>query len=264
MDLMNTDTRERFQRIVACANTIRRELHALADQHKGRVHFRPTDSGITMVGLLPDRPQRGKGGYSAQKLLEQFPAEFDKHCVQVSHDRPTPEKRLQSYLISAAYQNDRRLDILEPPSNDAHPDDGLYFITDELASIDEDGTKVVCDLLALRRSRGRHIPVLIELKSTRAMKELVRQLETYSRFIEAYPLEYEQVYSAVLGEDIKFDDPVVVEKWLVWPSADNGQKESLGPDPRETELANKDIRVVQCVDSFRFHVGRTVQEAKTS
>ena len=49
----------RLQRIAACAEEIRTKLRDLAAAQNGRVHFRPTNSGITMVSLLPDRPQYG-------------------------------------------------------------------------------------------------------------------------------------------------------------------------------------------------------------
>jgi hypothetical protein len=238
-----------LDRVIACATEIREKLGDLAVSQNGRVHFRPTSNGITMVGLLPRRPQRGRGGYSADRLLRKFETEFHRHCVDIPQGRLTREKELQSFLISDAYKHWRKFTVLCCSEGETESGPSLYFITDELAMNVESG-KVVCDLLALYRTRGEARPVVMELKSTRQMRRLVEQLTAYAAIMEQYYGQFERLYSAVLGEGIRFSGPP--EKWLVWPVAGSGA------DPREAELARQGIRVVQYErgDScFKFRIG---------
>src|SRR5690606_40187661 len=76
----------------------------------GRGKSKPTSptcervaSAISMIGLHPERPQRGKGASTnLQRLAANFEDEFSRHCITCDHGRPTPEKRLQSYLLASA------------------------------------------------------------------------------------------------------------------------------------------------------------------
>src|SRR5690606_32204357 len=113
----------------------------------GRGKSKPTSptcervaSAISMIGLHPERPQRGKGASTnLQRLAANFEDEFSRHCITCDHGRPTPEKRLQSYLLASAYRSHRHMVDLRtegenPPS----------FITDELA-LPVEGGRIVCD-----------------------------------------------------------------------------------------------------------------------
>lgn len=246
------DQRKRLGRITAQATEIRGKLSHLSQT--GTVHFRPTDDRITMVGLLPHRPQRGKGGYRADYLLDHFETEFNKYCNEIAQGRPTPEKELQSFLITQAYQHGGKLETLRPIADDSIQPTELYFVTDELAMFTPTG-KVVCDILALRR--GPHdptkdIPVLIELKSARQMTELVKQLERYKVVMMEYSHHFEKLFGAILGEEIRFSDSI--EKWLIWPASNSVR------DPKEPKLAQLGIRVVQYTKNeygFDFQIGQT-------
>jgi hypothetical protein len=153
--------------------------------------------------------------------------------VAIEQGRPTPEKRLQSFLLSHAYRHERRLDIVDCSS-------GLIFVTDEIPAATGDG-KILCDLLALRLDGDRCVPVQIELKSARDMTRLIQQLADYSAFINANREIYETLFSALLGRSIRFTDPV--EKWLVWPAA--RKDGTFETDAREQELGDLGIGVVQ-------------------
>lgn len=60
-----------------------------------------------MIGLLLDRPRRGKGGYrNVARLAESFDDEFNRWCCDIDKGRSTPEKRLQSFLLSDAHSHD--------------------------------------------------------------------------------------------------------------------------------------------------------------
>jgi hypothetical protein len=238
-----------LDQVIAYATEIREKLGDLAASQKGRVHFRPTSNGITMIGLLPSRPQRGRGGYSANRLLRDFETEFHKYCEDIPQGRSTPEKELQSFLIRDAYQHRREFTVLRCPESEIGPNASLHFVTDELAMLAESG-QVVCDILALYRTRDQARPVVMELKSARQMRRLVEQLTEYAAIMEQYYSQFERLYSAALGERIHFSGPP--ERWLVWPAVRSGA------DPREAELARQGIRVVQYErdhDGFRFHVG---------
>lgn len=57
-----------------------------------------------MVGLLPDRPQRGKSGIrDLQRLVNDFENQFTGHCVDAEQGRLTADKALQSWLIRDAH-----------------------------------------------------------------------------------------------------------------------------------------------------------------
>ena len=240
--------RDHLLRTIEWARKIEDRLAPLRAQHAGRVHFRPSSAGIAMVGLLPDRPQRGKSSITdLGRLAAEFAETFRIHCVDCEQGRPTPEKRLQSHLIAEAYRHDRQLRPLAAPDL-ASP---LRFITDELALPTADG-RIVCDLLALHDDR----PVVIELKPGREKQRLVEQVTTYAALIETNLELFSALYSAILGHPTPLRAPC--ERWIVWP-----HRTIAGRDPQEQALAALGIRVVgyeAMNDSFRFHVGRAVAQ----
>ena len=245
-----------FNRVLQYAQDICQKLyHPIIIPHEGKVHFRPTGNGITMVGLLEDRPQRGRGGYSADRLIDNFDEQFRKYCIDIEQGRNTPEKKLQSYLISNAYLNDRKMKVLVDSDSSQQLSTGnLLFITDEIRMPYKSEHKT-CDILALRIEGNDTVPLIIELKPERKMKELVHQLEDYAEVMTIHQRFYENLYSALLGRKIAFT--ALPEKWLVWPPL---KKElPMVSDRREKELAEKKIGVIQYIDDngcFSFHVGK--------
>ncbi len=238
--------RDRLLRTIEWAREIERHLAAIRARHIGQVHFRPASTGIAMIGLLTDRPQRGKSGITAlAQLATDFEAQFSAHCVDCEHGRLTPEKRLQSRLIAEAYRHDRQLLPLAA-SDLASP---LIFITDELA-LPVDGGRIVCDLLALSGDR----PVIVELKPSRAKKRLVEQVTHYAALVEAHLALFGELCSVILGRELTLRAPC--ERWIVWPAAGGHQR-----DPQENALAELGIRVVgyeETDQGFAFQVGRAV------
>lgn len=241
--------RDRLIRAIEWAREIERHLAAVRARHVGQVHFRPASTGIAMIGLLPDRPQRGKSGITMPaRLAANFEAEFRGHCVDCEHRRLTPEKRLQSWLIAEAYRHDRRLRPLAAPDLAAP----LIFITDELSLPADDG-RIVCDLLALDDDR----PVILELKPSREKKRLVEQVTRYAALVEAHITLFSELCSIILGRELTLRAPC--ERWIVWPAA------GIDSDPQEDALAELGIRVVgyEATDqAFAFRVGREVAAAR--
>lgn len=229
--------RQQLRKTVEWARRIREELQPVLDKHGDRVHFRPSSGGVTMVGLLPSRPQRGRSGVrNLRSLVERFDDEFNSHCRDIDQGRPTPEKALQSFLIREAQANQRRRASLNASSAATGDPVELLFVTDEIALPDDTGGKLVCDLLALRVDGSRARPVVIELKSAREMTRLVKQVTAYANVVDRHADLFGDLYCALLGRAVVFDG--LCERWIVWPQA------GPGADPREAELASRRIRVV--------------------
>jgi hypothetical protein len=237
---------------IGWAKKLRAELQPILDAHGDRVHFRPSSGGVAMVSLEPHRPQRGKSGIQGLRAIAaDFEGNFRRYCVEIEHGRVTGEKELQSFLIRASYQNGRSMAPLIDAARAMGEALDLVFVTDEQL-LPRGTSKVVCDLLALRRDPARGLlPVLLELKYDRQMKRLVEQVEIYARLIDLHADLFAQLFSALLGFEVVFAGPA--EKWIVWPA--------LGalPDPREGELGARGIRVVgyrRIGEGFGFQLGR--------
>lgn len=248
--------RQRAQLIatIGWAQQLRATLQPILDVHGDRVHFRPSSLGVTMVGLLADRPQRGLGGVSKLRdLADNFEELFRQHCREIEHGRVTGEKELQSFLIRESYQHGRLMQPLVDAAKESGEELDLLFVTDEqLLPMGTDRNKVVCDLLALRRDPERGlIPVLLELKDARHMTRLIEQVEGFATLMDRHVDLFAQLYTALLGFEVRFDGPT--EKWIVWPAL--GEK----ADPREEELRARGIRVVGYKpheQGFRFRLGK--------
>jgi len=233
---VKTEQRDRLTATIEWAGKIRSALQPLLDAHGDRVHFRPSSTGVAMVGLLHGRPQRGKSGIKTlERVVRDFETLFATFCRDVEQGRVTGEKALQSFLIRESYRHGRRLEPINVASRRTNEPVELVFITDEIP-LPVDGGKVVCDVLALRRDRGRSTPVLLELKDDRMLTRLVEQVEGYAALVDEHAELFAELFGALLGEKIEFDGRT--EKRIVWPAA------GAGPDPREPELAAKGIRVV--------------------
>jgi hypothetical protein len=237
------------------AKELRASLQPLLDANGHRVHFRPSSTAVAMVGLLAKWPQRGKSGITnLDAFAQNFEAEFAAHCSGGEERRPTPEKKLQSFLIREAYTNQRRMLPISNASGATNDPVDLRFVTDEIALPVESGKRMVCDVLALRRDGGRCTPVVMELKSSRLMTRLAQQVNGYAQLVDTHAHLFAQLFAALLGEDVAFDG--AAEKWVVWPAAGPGQ------DPREAELADQGIRVASYGESdagYTFRVGNKAQ-----
>ena len=209
-----------------------------------------------MVGLNSETPQRGRNFGSAAIIAADFEALFHRQCVEIGQGRATPEKQLQSWLISKAYQNSRRMVPIEiAAASRGHAAD-LLFVTDEIPVKHPTKGKILCDLLVLRQVEdGTFRAVDMELKTSRAMTELVSQVEAYAEMVDRHEEEYQDLFSALLGQEVELSGPC--EKWIVWPMLKGHEC-----DPREDELADMGIRMVsyeQLGKSYRFHVGAPVE-----
>ncbi|HEX6242480.1 MAG TPA: hypothetical protein VFZ61_16320 [Polyangiales bacterium] len=243
--------RTHLKAVAAWAARARETLGAIMLTHGHQVHFRPASGGVAMIGLLPERPQRGKSGLcDLRRVARDFEQLFAAHCRDVPHGRITGEKALQSYLIRDAYAHARHLACLNEASSSTDEPVDLVFVTDEIWIPTAQGN-LVCDVLALRCDGARRVPVLIELKDHRMLTRLIAQVQGYAALINAHLDAYSELFSAVLGEPVSLTGPC--ETWIVWPSA------GAVTDPREAELLRHGIRLVgyrPAGDGFHFRVGR--------
>jgi hypothetical protein len=128
------EQQRRIRETISWAKRIRAELQNVIDAHRGQVHFRPSSTGVVMVGLLPERPQRGKSGLrDLPRVAADFENLFNEHCKDIEQGRPTKEKRLQSWLIRDAYTHGRKLAAMNVASTVTNEPVELVFITDEIS-----------------------------------------------------------------------------------------------------------------------------------
>jgi len=215
------------------ASRIQATLGDVLLAHGHEVMFRPGSEGIAMVSLQRDRPQRGKSRIrNVAGLARNFEAQYRKYCVDIDQGRPTPEKRLQSYLVSHAQSNGHHLTALESVSG-LSP---VLFVCDEVKLPTREGPRI-CDLFAVTgNGDGTWTPLIVELKSRRAMKELQEQLQVFAALVDAHSGRFGDLASAVLNQTITLCGPC--RKWLVWPS------DTRSPDRRTDDLKAKEILCV--------------------
>lgn len=258
------EQQRRLRETIEWARKIKEHLAEISEANGYRVHFRPGSTGVSMVGLDHERPQRGRSGIQdLARFARDFESEFTTHCRGVEQGRPTGEKALQSFLIRNAHGHGRDLHAINVASSLTNEAVRLVFVTDEISLPVARGPartygKTVCDVLALRRDGGRSTPVLLELKDNRALTRLVEQVNGYAALIDEHAELYAELFGALLGEDVQFDAPT--ERWMVWPQAGEPA------DPREAELTNMGIRVVGYTNDdteYAFRVGQGVGRPAT-
>jgi len=216
---------QRLAAIERWAKEIPTTLAVLHERHGHHVHLRPTTSGVTLVGLTPDRPQRGQGGIrNMQRLLDDFGRLFDNHCVPTSQGRETSEKAVQSAMILDVYEHGRSIRIIETATAATNDPVAPIFVADELCLPRASG-EICCDLFGLRRvATGIYRPVVIELKWKRQMKRLVKQVTDFADLVEEHRASFEAVSSALLARPIQLLQQC--ERWVVWPPLSDCSSES--------------------------------------
>lgn len=191
--------RVHLARVASWARKLRQDLLPVPEQFRGKLHFRPGSNSVAMIGLRPDRPQRGKSGFKdLHRLRDRLEELYYEHCVEGGQGRDTPEKRLQSYLIREAYLNKRRMRSIEQACVEADEPLQLLFVVDEIPLPISTSKRIVCDILALRPVPGdAYRPVLLELKSSRAKTELVRQVNAYAELVDQHRDGFGSLFSAL-------------------------------------------------------------------
>lgn len=108
---------------------------------QGRVcQIRPTRDRVTVVSTEPENPQMGYRVSASDLSSDNLPTKLVNMATVVAQllppARPTPEKRLQAWLIGQALQNRRELPLPMPNGIKR-----LLFLVDELVIQDKPGNK---------------------------------------------------------------------------------------------------------------------------
>lgn len=179
---------------------------------KKEAHFRANEDSFSLISLNPNTPQLGKSNLKTKgKGIEALYSE--EFASLKSPKRPTPEKRLQAWIISNALNNNGKLPF----------DENIKFITSELAIKNDIGVRVVNDILGYCE-KDKQICV-IELKSKRLMQELINQVKDFEDII----LKNQTFFTELLSlYDIKNSNGFQkVKKIIVWPHAETSPKEEF-------------------------------------
>lgn len=153
----------------------------LFNQHRFRL--RPSVGSISLVSCASATPQLGFPQIgSAPNLQIKLEALREGRTEFNEPRRSTPEKHLQSWLISEAMQNNGRVEPVERALNDGH---SYWFVSDEIALTHQtEGSKtekIVADLLLVREDGlGESEFVNVELKFQRTT-ETHKQVEEFWR-----------------------------------------------------------------------------------
>lgn len=78
---------------------------------------------------------------------------------------------------------------------------------------------------------------IIELKSERAMTELLRQTTLYADLLNPHLERLAELASAILGRTVVLRGPI--QKWAIWPGLPGGE------EPRAREFAEAGVRLVR-------------------
>ena len=225
----------------------------LIDAH---THLRPTAKGVSLVSINELTPQ------IRARDIEEFldVIKFDTHHKSDPEEpkRNTPEKSLQSWLISDAYKHRGRMTAIEKLVHDkigASNDSEVFFVTDEIGLVAEETEKLVkCNILAVRREFKKDVgvnwtPMQMELKSSRNLTELINQLDNYGKLFENSREDFETLFSLLLSPvidgQISFG-AAKLEKWIIWPWCKKPTSETI------QKIAVNDIKEIQYQANYSF------------
>jgi len=140
---------------------------------QGQMKLRPSVKSFSLVSYADETPQLGRSNLNSAAVL-------GRRLKKLSLDplkppgRPTPEKKLQSWLIRESVKNHGMV----RPLNDVLGGE-YWFVSDEIALNIGPGIKVVADLLLVKvDAEGLAHLVNVELKSKRDM-DTFRQVVSF-------------------------------------------------------------------------------------
>ncbi|WP_164938049.1 hypothetical protein [Bradyrhizobium guangxiense] len=147
------------------------------------LRLRPSVNSISLVSCSILAPQLGFSSITSGSALRSKLAALKEGTLSLKAPaRPTPEKSVQSWLISQAMQNAGRIKSVEDALGDGH---SYWYVSDEIALNGLDETnhekkreRIVADMLLMRKSsKGDCEIVNVELKSNRST-------ETHSQILK--------------------------------------------------------------------------------
>jgi hypothetical protein len=154
---------------------------------KNCVHFRGNEGSMSMISISEEKPELGVPKCSYKKYTEgDIRNEIEQDINKIKNEpkprRLTPEKNLQAWIIKHALNNDYKL----PFDND------ITFITSELAIENEEGRKIVTDILGYDKSSNRLC--IIELKSDRQLTRLIEQVNRFEELVKEKMQSFSNCY----------------------------------------------------------------------
>lgn len=197
---------------------------------KNNNHFRGNLNSFSLVSLSPEKPELGISNLKSDTDAKNA---FHRLLLKEPPKRPTPEKSLQAWIINKALNNNNRLPF----------DENIRFITSELAFRNDEGVRVVTDILGYCE-KDKQICV-IELKSNRALTELKKQVKDFEDIILK-----NQLFFAELLKLYGHQNPngfQKIKKIIVWPHAKTSPIEELKKD-------DIDILEITYENSYEFSV----------
>lgn len=222
--------RRRLDNMRCMAETRRNEgVQALADHARNHRYIRVGGEEFRAVSLNDHTPlgrfveRKAKDLDAVKTHFSQVPPEMDWTKKE--------ERRLQCLLIrEALIRNGDLLGALRPVGlrDGGWPFEELWFALDEVEIVGE----IRCDILAVGVDRnGTGIPVLIELKTSRAMKRLKEQVQDFCEVIRDYSDEFASLLEACTGKKVNASEPAV--KMIIWPKP--------GLENNKTRASRKDL-----------------------
>lgn len=216
-----------------------------------QTYLRPVPGGCSVLSISPgERSQQGvtktwgRGPVVIKKWIRDRDDAFKRRerdeAAGTKKTRSTPEKDLQSFLISDAIEHGGWMRALMAGCSET-PQPRLRFLIDEVAFRKAKGEgKDVFDLMAIREQAGAHVMVAIELKSDRLLTRITNQVNTSAEFMERNRADLERLAEACWGERIRLADQA--ERWIVWKANMAGRHGDA--DPRADVCRAKGIRLV--------------------
>jgi hypothetical protein len=199
---------------------------------KHSFRLRPSVGSISLVSCSNWTPQLGFSNMTnGPALKSKLAALKDGTAKLKAPDRPTPEKSVQSWLISEAMHNNGRLASIELALKDHHT---YWLVADEIAlnAINENdsaekGERVVADLLLVRTNGlGESELVNVELKSERTTKTH-GQIKAFWSFIgpNQYAL-WREFAEVMLEKKLHWRELGKTNGLVIWPCPLKNSKSS--------------------------------------
>ncbi|HXH98930.1 MAG TPA: hypothetical protein VNI52_01590 [Sphingobacteriaceae bacterium] len=196
--------------------------HKLNEKHKmflleKKVHFRASKNSFALISLSEESPEQGIKCSYTEYSSEKDISELIKKAIKKIDipKRPTPEKRLQAFIINYALNNNNELLF----------DKNIKFITSEIAIYNKDKKKIVTDILGYNETNNQLC--VIELKDDRQEKRLIEQVNNFENIINEDKTEFFSQLLSIHGFKSSNNTPLKVAKFVVWPHGTASPKEKL-------------------------------------
>jgi hypothetical protein len=180
-----------------------------------QLRLRPSVGSFSLVSCAWESPQLGRSGLaSANDLARELKSLQTGEWAIKKPGRSTPEKTLQSWLISTARASGEILPISAAAQDGAR----YWFVTDEIALHGSD--KFVADMLLVKEAENGHAEfVNTELKYTRSMSTFI-QVETFRAVLTRGDLTvlWRELAETMTGRQFNWDDSSQSSGLVIWPS----------------------------------------------